>query len=232
VKRRLELVRQARLASDAESTRRFADYPMLFRQIAQPSTDYLAIPEVSSERRRYIPIAFVDKSVICSNKIQFIGEATHFHFGVLTSAMHMAWMRYTCGRLESRYSYSNTIVYNNFPWPSTLQEKLSTSIEAAAQGVLDTRALFEAATLAELYDPLTMPPALVKAHETLDRAVDAAYMPDGGKRAWASDADRVTFLFTRYQQITSLLPSEPSADRRSRSANSSTRSRKTGTRAS
>jgi hypothetical protein len=203
---RLAAVREVRLASSAASTREFAAYPSLFRQIAQPGSDYLAVPEVSSERRRYIPIAFVPQEVICSNKIQFIATADPYHFGVLTSAMHMAWVRAVCGRLKSDFSYSNTIVYNNFPWPAAPSEAQRQAIESAAQAVLDARAAYPQSSLADLYDPLAMPPALVKAHAALDRAVDAAYVADGGKKTWASDAERVAFLFTRYQQLTSLLP--------------------------
>ncbi len=197
---RVELVRQTRLASKAQTTRDFARFPTLFRQIAQPDSDYLAVPEVSSERRPFIPIAFVSQEVICSNKIQFVPNATLFHFGVLCSTMHMAWMRAVCGRLESRYSYSNTIVYNNFPWPEPT-EKQQAAIETAAQAVLDTRAQYPSATLADLYDPLTMPPDLVKAHQTLDKAVDAAY----GKTGFKTEAERVAFLFERYQQLTAPL---------------------------
>ena len=124
--------------------------------------------------------------------------------------MHNAWMRTTCGRLKSDYRYSASIVYNNFPWPDatgqTLSEKHRNAIEQAAQCVLDARAQFTDASLADLYDPLTMPPALLKAHQKLDTAVDAAYQPSGGKKSYASDAERVAFLFDLYQRITSLLP--------------------------
>ena len=140
-----------------------------------------------------------------------VPNATSFHFGVMQSTMHMAWVRYTCGRLESRYRYSKDIVYNNFPWPELADDKHHAAIEAAAQGVLDARAQFPDATLADLYDPLTMPPALVKAHQALDRAVDAAYAAaekSAGRKApkLGSDAERVAFLFERYQALTSLLP--------------------------
>ncbi len=139
-----------------------------------------------------------------------VPSATLFHFGVMTSAMHNAFMRFTCGRLESRFRYSNTIVYNNFPWPGFAGEPLSdknkSAIEQAAQAVLDARAAFPTSSLADLYDPLTMPPALLKAHQKLDTAVDAAYQPSGGKKTYASDAERVAFLFELYQRITSLLP--------------------------
>ena len=196
---RVEEVRKSRLASKAASTRAYADHPTLFRQIAQPASDYLAIPEVSSERRRYIPMAYLSKEVICSNKIQFVPDATLFHFGVLQSIMHMAWARTVCGRLKSDYSYSNTIVYSNFPWPENPTDKQKQAIEAAAQGVLDARADFPEASLADLYDPLTMPPVLLKAHQALDRAVDAAY----GKKGFATEAERVAFLFELYRQYTS-----------------------------
>jgi hypothetical protein len=197
---RVELVRQTRLESKAATTRDFARFPTLFRQIAQPDSDYLAVPEVSSERRPFIPIAFVSREVVCSNKIQFVPDATLYHFGMLCSTMHMAWMRTVCGRLKSDYSYSNTIVYNNFPWPEP-SDAQQAAIEAAAQGVLDVRAVFPNSTLADLYDPLTMPPELVKAHQTLDRAVDTAY----GVKGFATEAERVAFLFQRYQQLTTPL---------------------------
>ena len=185
-----------------KAPRAFADYPGLFRQISQPETDYLAIPEVSSERRHFIPIAFVGKNIICSNTIQFVANAKIYHFGIIASTMHNAWMRYTCGRLKSDFRYSGSIVYNNFPWPNQPTDAQHEKIEAAAQAVLDARSQFPDATLADLYDPLTMPPALVKAHQKLDAAVDAAY----GKKSFKNDAERVAFLFTLYQQYTSLLP--------------------------
>lgn len=205
VMERVERVKQSRLESKAASTRAYAKYPTLFRQISQPFTDYLAVPEVSSERREYIPIAFVSSEVICSNKIQFVPEATPYHLGVLHSSMHMAWVRAVCGRLKSDYSYSNTIVYNNFPWP-TPSEQQREAIESSARAVLKARSEFPTSTLAALYDPSLMPPSLRKAHEALDRAVDAAY----GKRTFKSEADRVAFLFERYQALTSILPAPPS----------------------
>lgn len=145
---RVEAVREFRLASKASTTREYATKPTLFRQIAQPAEDYLAIPEVSSERRSYIPMAFESSRVICSNTVQFIAGAEVFHFGVLASTMHNAWVRYTCGRLESRYRYSKDIVYNNFPWPESPTDKQVKAIEAAAQGVLDARAQFPKSSLA------------------------------------------------------------------------------------
>lgn len=134
-----------------------------------------------------------------------------YHFGVLQSTMHMAWVRSVCGRLESRYRYSKDIVYNNFPWPE-LTDKQRAAIETAAQGVLDARAKFPESSLADLYDPLAMPPELVKAHQALDRAVDAAY----GKTNFQSEAERVAFLFGLYEKLTSMFPAEKKAGRRRR----------------
>ena len=255
---RVEAVREMRKASKKAPTRKLAATPTLFGELRQPTSHYLAIPEVSSERRTYLPIGFISPDVVASNKIYTVSNASIYHFGVLNSAMHMAWMRYTCGRLESRYQYSAGIVYNNFPWPdlpspagrgiegegthgehgagspsspalppagegsksqkqhtvhastssarTDREAKLKETVEAAAQSVLDARAQFPQSSLADLYDPLTMPPVLVKAHQTLDRAVDACYR----KAAFTSDAQRVEFLFERYQQLTSLLPVEKS----------------------
>lgn len=198
VQQRIEGVRAMRLASSAASTRKYTEFPTLFRQIAQPESDYLAIPEVSSERRKYIPIDFISKEVICSNTVQFVPDATLYHFGVLISSIHMAWMRQIAGRLESRFRYSNTIVYNNFPWPSSPTDAQRDKIEACAQAVLDARAQFPDSTLADLYDPNTMPPALSQAHQQLDRAVDRAYRT----APFADDRDRIEFLFVRYEELT------------------------------
>ncbi|MGO8755440.1 MAG: class I SAM-dependent DNA methyltransferase [Gallionellaceae bacterium] len=201
---RVERVKAFRLASSAEPTRKSADAPTLFFYISQPDTDYLVVPEVSSERRNYIPIGFMSKETICSNTNYLIPDASLFLFGMVQSEMHMAWMRTVGGRLKSDYRYSGSVVYNNFPWPDEPTDKQRAAVEAAAQAVLDARAQFPQSSLADLYDPLTMPPALVKAHQTLDRAVDACYR----KAAFANDAQRVEFLFERYQQLTSLLPAE------------------------
>ena len=171
--RRLAQVSEMRRNSPTASVQRDADTPMLFTQIRQPATKYLVVPEVSSERRRYIPIGYLEPEVIASNKLYIIPDATLYLFGVLTSNVHMAWMRVVCGRLKSDYSYSPS-VYNNFPWP-TPSDMQKAAIEAAAQGVLDTRSLFEDCSLADLYDPNTMPPELNQAHKKLDKAVWAAY---------------------------------------------------------
>jgi hypothetical protein len=203
VMQRVDAVKSMRLASRKAATIELANTPTLFGEIRQPSSPrYLAIPKVSSVRRQYIPIGYLDGSVICGDKIFFVADANLFVFGILSSAMHNGWMRTVCGRLKSDYSYSNTIVYNNFPWPDATDKQRET-IVSAARLVLDARAQFPTATLADLYDPLAMPPELAKAHQTLDRAVDAAY----GKKSFASEAERVAFLFGRYQQLTSLLPS-------------------------
>ncbi len=204
VLRRVEAVKEWREASNRETTKKLSLTPTSFAEIRQPATDYVAIPTLSSERRTYIPMAFLPAEVIASNQLYILPDATLFHFGILNSAMHMAWVRYTCGRLESRYRYSAGIVYNNYPWPDEPTDKQHAAVEGAAQAVLDARAQFPQSSLADLYDPLTMPPALVKAHQALDRAVDACYR----KAAFTNDAQRVEFLFERYQQLTSLLPTE------------------------
>lgn len=133
-----------------------------------------------------------------------VPNATLYHFGVLTSLMHMEWMRYVCGRLESRYRYSNTLVYNNFPWPENPSDKQIADIEAKAQSVLDARAQFQGSTLADLYDPLAMPPALLKAHQALDKAVDRAYRP----QPFPNERTRIEYLFDLYQHYTAPLTHE------------------------
>jgi hypothetical protein len=198
IKKRVEAVKNFRLASKAESTRRKSESPTLFVQISQPESNYLAIPEVSSERRKYIPIGFISKDVIASNTIQLVPNATLFHFGILTSMMHNVWMKNICGRLESRFRYSNSIVYNNFPWPIITDEKQTKNIESKAQKVLDVRAQFQNESLADLYDPLSMPSELLKAHNELDKAVDQAYR----SQPFTSEAKRMEFLFELYEKYT------------------------------
>jgi hypothetical protein len=235
VMQRVQAVKAFRLESKRPATNDLAATPTQFAFVSHPDSHYLLLPSVSSERRNFIPIGFMPPEVITSNLCLIVAEATLFHFGILTSTMHMAWVRYTCGRLKSDYRYSASIVYNNFPWPETPSSSPLTggeqfsgggqrsdsspvkgrpgvvsAVEAAAQAVLDARAQFPQSSLADLYDPLTMPPALVKAHQALDRAVDACYR----KAAFTSDAQRVEFLFERYQQLTSLLPTEKKTTRR------------------
>jgi type I restriction-modification system DNA methylase subunit len=174
-----------------------ADIPHLFAQITQPKgKDYILIPSTSSETRKYIPIGFFTAQHIAANSCHIIPDGTVYHFGILTSTMHMAWTRYVCGRLEMRYRYSKDIVYNNFPWPDPT-EKQKAEIEKTAQGILDTRAQFPDASLADLYDPVAMPPVLLKAHQKLDKAVETAY-----GRAFDDDGQRVAYLFELYQKLT------------------------------
>jgi hypothetical protein len=200
--KRVDAVRVFRLASKSAPTRRLADTPTRFHVENIPNKPYLVIPEVSSERRSYIPMGFMNPSTLASNLVKIVPHATLFHFGMLSSAMHMAWVRYVCGRLKSDYRYSKDIVYNNYPWPSDLNEKQRMTIEEAAQAVLDARAAHPQASLADLYDPVVMPPDLRKAHQALDKAVDAAYE----KKTFTSDAERVAYLFELFHKYTSLLP--------------------------
>lgn len=224
---RVEAVRSFRLNSTSEPTRKIAETPTRFHVENAPESPYLVVPKVSSERRLFVPIGFEQPSTLSSDLVFIVSEATPLHFGVVQSSMHMAWLRNVGGRLKSDYRYSAGIVYNNYPWPEPLDAKARAAIEAAAQGVLEARAAFPGSTLADLYDPLTMPPALVKAHQQLDRVVDAAYLATekaAGRKVpkLGSDAERVAFLFERYQALTSLLPAakpaKPRTPRRRRSA--------------
>ena len=171
---RVEKVREFRSASTKAATREYANYPTRFMEIKQPDSDFLMIPATSSENRRYIPIGYLNKDVIASNAASFVPDANIYHFGILTSNVHMAWMRAVCGRLEMRYRYSVNIVYNNFPWPTPTDEQKA-KIEQTAQAILDARALYPDCSLADLYDELTMPVELRKAHQANDKAVMQAY---------------------------------------------------------
>ena len=198
VKERVQRVRDFRLASKAAATRKFADTPSLFCQIAQPSEgSYIPVPETSSGRRKYIPMGFLSCDVIASNLLFLIPNADLYHFGILESNVHMAWMRTVCGRLKSDYRYSKDIVYNNFPWPEPTDAQKA-KIEQTAQAILDARALYPDASLAVLYDDNLMPPELRKAHHQNDRAVWEAY----GK-AWpiTSESDCVAALMKMYQEL-------------------------------
>jgi hypothetical protein len=212
---RVNKVKSARSTSGKARTREWSSSPTLFSENRQPDSDYLAIPKVSSEKRNILPMGFVPKHVIASGSVLVMPRATLAHFGVLQSQMHMAWMRLSAGRMKSDYQYSVGIVYNNYPWPKlpeppataeatrptpaqAASQKKRAAIEAAAQAVLDARASFPEASLADLYDPLAMPPALSKAHQQLDKAVDAAYAYKGQP----DDASRVAFLFGLYEQMT------------------------------
>ena len=194
--KRIEAVRLYRASSKSAPTRAIASKPRRFHVENMPKGTYIAIPEVSSERREYIPIGFLTPDVLCSNKLKLMPDATLYHFGVLTSTMHNAWMRAVSCRLETRYSYSNKIIYNNFPWPEATEAQQA-KIAELAQAVLDARALYPDSTLADLYDPNLMPDELSDAHRKLDAAVEKAY-----GRSFADDAERVAFLFEKYSELT------------------------------
>ncbi len=196
---RVESVRKFRLASTAKTTQGYARVPHLFAQITQPdNVDYLLIPRVSSERREYIPVGFCNSQLISSDAVQIVPDATLYDFGILTSAMHMAWMRITCGRLEMRYRYARDLCYNTFPWP-TVTDSQKASIESLADDILAARDAHPDMTLADMYNPETMPEDLRTAHATLDRAVDNLYCPG---RTFEGDEDRLEILFALYEELT------------------------------
>ena len=196
---RVGAVREFRLASKAKTTNGYAKVPHLFAQITQPDdVDFLIVPSVSSERRRYVPIGFVNSDVIASNAVQILPNATLYHFGILTSNVHMAWMRTVCGRLEMRYRYSKELVYNPFPWP-TPNDAQKAKIEQTAQAILDARALYPDASLADLYDEVAMPPELRKAHQQNDKAVMQAY---GFDIKTTTETSCVAELMKMYQRLT------------------------------
>lgn len=197
VYKRVELCRNNRLSMKDVSTRRLADSPTTFRDTLNPN-NYIALPMVSSERRRYIPMAYFYSDTIPTNQVQIIPDATLYHFGILESNVHMAWMRAVCGRLKSDYRYSKDVVYNNFPWPNPTDEQ-KTKIEQTAQAILDARALYPDSSLADLYDDLTMPVELRKAHQNNDRAVMAAY---GFDVKTMTESQCVAELFKLYQELT------------------------------
>ena len=197
IKRRVEEVKKFRLASQKAATRQNADIPTLFTEMRQPKKKYLAIPKTSSEKRKYIPMGFVSPHVIANTGIFAVPGATLYHFGVLTSTMHMDWMRRVCGRLEMRYRYSAKLVYNNFPWPVP-NEKQRLLIEEKAKAVLDARELYPDCSLADLYSSDCMPKELVKAHKELDRAVEKAYR----SKPFQSERERIEFLFAMYEKLT------------------------------
>ena len=202
--KRVNSVHDYRLESKKAATRAAAATPMSFMEIKRPVGKFLIVPEVSSQRRKYVPLGFSDKEMICSNKVRFVSNATMYHFGILTSNVHMAWMRAVCGRLKSDYSYSINVVYNNFPWP-TPTEQQKAKIEQTAQAILDARALYPDSSLADLYDDLTMPPELRKAHQANDRAVMDAYGFIKGTAARTSESACVAELMKLYQQKVSEL---------------------------
>ena len=194
---RMEGVRKMRESSSDAATRRLADTPHLFRETNNPET-YIIVPSVSSERRRYVPMGFLTADTIPTNLVLIIPDASLYHFGVLTSNVHMAWMRAVCGRLKSDYRYSKDIVYNNFPWPNPTDEQKA-KIEQTAQAILDARALYPDSSLADLYDELTMPVELRRAHQDNDRAVMQAY---GFPVKSMTESQCVAELFKLYQELT------------------------------
>lgn len=197
---RIKDVREYRLHSTSAGTVKLADKPTRFHVENMPKGNYIVIPEVSSQRRRYVPIGFFTPDILCSNLVKIIPDATLYHFGVLTSNVHMAWMRVVCGRLKSDYRYSKDIVYNNFPWP-TPTEQQKQKIEQTAQAILDARALYPDSSLADLYDELTMPPELRKAHHNNDIAVMQAYGFTKESDAYKSEAACVAELMKLYQKL-------------------------------
>lgn len=213
---RVSKVKKMRLSSTKQSTVKWADFPTLFTENRQPGTDYLLVPRVSSENRKYIPIGFFESSVIASDSCITIPNATLYLFGMLTSEMHITWVKYVCGRLKSDYRYSNTIVYNNYPFPENVNEKQKQKVEIAAQAVLDARAKYPDSSLADLYDPLTMPPDLVKAHQILDKAVDLCYRP----QPFVSELNRIEFLFSQYEALNAPLLKPEKKKRTKKAVNS------------
>lgn len=197
VKKQIEKVKKFRLNSTKNATRKAAQRPTTFVEIKQPSTDYLLIPLTTSKNRYYIPIGYVSKNIIANNGASFIPSASKYIFGVITSKVHMAWMRVVSGYFGPSYRYSNTITYNNFPWPN-IDEKQKEKISETAQAILDARKLYPDSSLADLYDPLTMPDELRKAHEANDKAVLQAY----GLKPSASESEIVQYLFKMYEELT------------------------------
>jgi hypothetical protein len=195
---RVKAVRFMRNQSAKKATREKARISSLFTENRQPKQDYLAIPRTSSENRQYLPIGYLTSEVVAANDLQLIPSSNLYIFGILASIMHKAWINVTSGRLKNDIRYSVKFTYNTFPWPENPTDKHKQAIESAAQTVLDARTQFPGASLADLYDPLTMPSVLLKAHQALDRAVDSAY----GRRDFKSEAERVAFLFERYARLT------------------------------
>ena len=209
IRERIAAVRAFRLKSISPGTRKLAETPTRFHVTVAPNRPFLVIPEVSSERRDYVPIGWLSPPAIPSSLLRVLLDADLWHFGILTSAMHMAWLRQIGGRLKSDYRYSVGIVYNCFPWPQTTGEQRA-KIHTLAQAVLDARTQFPNAVLADLYDADVMPPQLRKAHRTLDAAVDKLYRA----AAFMGDRDRVEHLFSQYERIVAPLTSALQLKRR------------------
>jgi hypothetical protein len=223
VRERVEAVRRYRNKSKRPTTKQLAEVPALFGEIRQPDSEYVLIPRHSSENRRYIPLSYFGADHIVGDSCLFLPHATLYHFGVLTSAMHMAWVRQVCGRIKSDFRYSVSLVYNNYPWPQSPKDNQRTAVETAVQAVLDAREVYlkKGAALADLYAPLVMPVELYKAHRALDRAVDRCYR----REPFTSERQRVEFLFALYEKLTApLLATEKK--KRKRKETGSTRDRR------
>lgn len=192
---RIEKVKEFRLKSKKKQTVEAADYPTLFAEMRQPKTDYIVVPIHSSEKRQYVPLDYYSKDYIVNNSVSYVPDASLYHFGVLSSLMHMTWMRYVAGRLKGDYRYSGLIVYNNFPWPLNITKKNIKQVELKSKRIFDIRRKFPNSSLADLYDPTVMPPELVKAHHELDRAVDSCYR----KNPFNSEVKRMEFLLDLYK---------------------------------
>ena len=198
IKKRIEAVKQFRLSSSKAATQKYADYPTRFMELRQPKTNYILIPRHTSENRKYIPFGFMTPDIICGDANNMLPNATPYHLGIMISNVHMAWVRAVCGRIKSDYRYSNDIVYNNFPWPTPTDEQKA-KIEHTAQMILDARAKYPDSSLADLYDELTMPPELRKAHQLNDRAVMEAY---GFWGKLNTESECVAELMKMYQKLT------------------------------
>ncbi len=204
VMEKIKAVRDFRLSSKKIRTQKWAEFPTLFSEDRQPDSEFLVIPKVSSERRKYVPIGYLMPTTIINNTVSALTNANPFYFGIITSLMHMTWLKYTCGRMKSDYIYSIQIVYNNFPWPKNPSEKNTKKVEEKALKVLEIRGGYPNNSLADLYDPLTMPPKLVRAHQELDKAVDLCYRA----QAFPNENTRIEFLFDLYNQYTEPLLNE------------------------
>ena len=194
VKERVEKVKEHRLNSNRPTTKKLADYPTLFGEIRQPKSDFVLIPLTTSENRNYIPMAFFNKENIVNNTSSIIPNSTLFEFGILSSKMHIIWIKYVCGRLKGDFRYSNELVYNNYPWPEKVNPRQKILVTQKAQKVLAVRNKFADSSLADLYDSIAMPPELTKAHHELDKAVDKCYR----SLPFPNDSSRIEFLFELY----------------------------------
>jgi hypothetical protein len=211
VRERVGRCRVFRTESNKESTGELANSPAVFAEIRQPDTEFLVVPQHTSENRPYVPFGFFGPENIVHNSCSAIPRATLYHFGILSSVMHMAWVRHVCGRIKSDFRYSTRLVYNNYPWPRNVSDANSQRVERAAQAVMDARRHFPDSTLADLYDPDAMPAALHRAHNALDRAVDRCYR----QQPFISERQRVEYLFNLYENLSApLVPTRARIRRR------------------